>query len=364
MKKKITVSIFSILILVTFSQIIVPVCAINGWSEPVQVTYNTEEVTGPSISGDSSKIVMRYQSAIGVVDDIYVVNSDGTNFIPVSPNYYLFETLYPSISDDGSKVAYDAMTDDVWQVFVVNSDGTEFEIITNMEDDVGWEMISGDGNKIAFVSGGEIFVINYDGTGLTQVTTDIGGAPSISDDGTKIAFSHDGDIFVVNADGTGIEQLTTLGDVHYPSISGDGNRIVFISGGEVFVVNFDGTGLSQITNTGAGAFPSISDDGEVIAFSHDGEIFVVNADGTGLTQVTSFGRLGAGHPSISDDGNTIAFEAYAHYDPPGYYDDDIFVVKRCPPFVVPEVPVGTILAVTSMIIALMFYTIYKRKKTK
>ena len=60
--------------------------------------------------------------------------------------------------------------------------------------------ISGDGNKIAFVTSvnnaSHIFVINSDGTGLKQLTSDsegigFGGSPSISGDGTKIVFTND-----------------------------------------------------------------------------------------------------------------------------------------------------------------------------
>src|SRR4030067_3334746 len=102
------------------------------------------------------------------------------------------------------------------------------------EDDISDDAsISGDGGKIAFTgydktkeppssgwaSETNIFVINSDGTGLTQLTnnTEMDRNPSISDDGSKIAFNNFVDsglkspsteIFVINSDGTELTQLT------------------------------------------------------------------------------------------------------------------------------------------------------------
>ena len=164
--------------------------------------------------------------------------------------------------------------------------------------------ISGDGSKIAFLSDrdgdAEIFVINSDGTDLSQLThnTVTDGGCSFSSDGSKIAFHSDRDgdneIFVINSDGTGLAQLTfhTASDM-WPSISGDGSKITFMSDvdgdNEIFVINSDGTGLAQLTSNMAlyDRDPSISDDGNKIAFSSnvDGEqsIFVVSYTSTPTT---------------------------------------------------------------------------------
>jgi Tol biopolymer transport system component len=115
--------------------------------------------------------------------------------------------------------------------------------------------MSGDGTKIAYTSylssgGSEVFVVNSDGTGLTQLTSNqaLNFHASISDDGTKIAFHSnvDGDdeIFVINSDGTGLTQLTnnTATDL-YASISNDGEKIAYTSNvkgdWEIFVVNLE-----------------------------------------------------------------------------------------------------------------------------
>ena len=307
-----------------------------------QLTFNTASSQHPSISADGSKIA--FHSEVDVDDDreIFVINSDGTGLTQLTFNTantaydgYPFNTAYdehPSISGDGSKIAFYSDVDGDCEIFVINSDGTGLTQLTFNTAYDDKPSISGDGSKIAFESSvdgdWEIFVINSDGTGLTQLTfnTAYDDKPSISGDGSKIAFesSVDGDweIFVINSDGTGLTQLSSGGGHgDPPSISGDGSKIAF-DDGAICVINSDGTGLTQLTS---GSYPSISSDGSKIAFHSyvDGnsEILVINSDGTGLTQLTSNTTAIDRVPSISGDGSKIAFQS----------DSDIFVVSYTPP---------------------------------
>jgi tricorn protease-like protein len=225
---------------------------------------------------------------------------------------------------------------------VINSNGTGLTQLTTNNASDGSPSISGDGSKIAFVSmskGGddfEIFVINSDGTGLIQLTTNTASdwSPSISGNGSKIAFSSDvdgdGEIFVINSDGTGLTQLTTnTASDRSPSISGDGSKIAFTSG-MIFVINSDGTDLTQLTSHTNSAYPSISADGSKIAFysyvDSGYEVFVINSDGTGLTQLTFNTSEFSVEPSISisGDGSKIAFESRVDGD------YEIFVASYTP----------------------------------
>jgi Tol biopolymer transport system component len=123
-----------------------------------------------------------------------------------------------------------------------------------------------DGNRIAFVStrdGGNshIFVINADGTGLTEVSKMAGsaeGAPSWSADGRHIAFMRafgggDG-IWFADPDGANPVQVTTMRGDAYPSWSPDGSRIAFTSTrdgpGDLYIVNADGSHVQRLTTTG------------------------------------------------------------------------------------------------------------------
>src|SRR5207247_8649813 len=114
------------------------------------------------------------------------------------------------------------------------------------------------GSKTAFVSdqagsGGQIFLINGDGTGMRQFTNagaNIGVA--WSPDGSKIALSSYGgsgyDIFVKDVSGSSLTQLTTTAGAtdRFPSWSPDGARIAFVSDrdghGEIYGLHADGPG--------------------------------------------------------------------------------------------------------------------------
>ena len=114
----------------------------------------------------------------------------------------------------------------------------------------GW---SPDGSKIVFQrsvpaarrrpANFEVFVVNSDGTGLTNLSNNPGSPtvgnsdsqPSWSPDGTKIAFQSNRlgnpDIWVMNADGTGARPLTanSLAEESAPEWSPDGQQIAFQS---------------------------------------------------------------------------------------------------------------------------------------
>jgi len=88
-----------------------------------------------------------------------------------------------------------------------------------MPTQLAWAAFPGANGKIAFDSirdgDWEIFVMNSDGSGPTQLTfihTAVDAEPAWSPDGSKIAFMSDRDgeweIFVMNSDGSGQTQLT------------------------------------------------------------------------------------------------------------------------------------------------------------
>jgi dipeptidyl aminopeptidase/acylaminoacyl peptidase len=100
---------------------------------------------------------------------------------------------------------------------------------------------SPNGSKIVFEvydgNDNDLFVINWDGSGRTQITDNTvnAGGAEWSPDGTKLAF-HQGtvgehEIFVMNADGTGAPTNITNspGDDLAPAWSPDGSRIAFAS---------------------------------------------------------------------------------------------------------------------------------------
>ena len=117
-------------------------------------------------------------------------------------------------------------------------------------------------------------------------------------DGQRIAFESDFQIWVMNADGSKQRKLTARGAHNFnPAWSPDGTRIAFergrrqrypctmcpgAKGSDVYLMNADGSQQQRLTR--GGSQPSWSPDGRKIAFvsKRDGgpDIYVMNADGS------------------------------------------------------------------------------------
>jgi TolB protein len=158
---------------------------------------------------------------------------------------------------------------------VVNADGTGLERLTNVHprpnliSDLAW---SPDGRRMAFsrqINDGDIgiFVINADGT--REVALVEGPAlqfgPAWSPDSKRIAFAkapyakntgtyQSTDVYVINADGTSLTQITDDPAVDKdPSWSPDGSALAFVSYRDrmvkIYVIAADGTGERRLTDT-------------------------------------------------------------------------------------------------------------------
>jgi Tol biopolymer transport system component len=247
-------------------------------SAQVQLTSDSLGALDPNWSPDGTMFV--YSSIRGITDPVFlrgyyaivVKNADGSGARTLVTLDDTFEPL-PAWSPDGSTIAYvDVVPGSGGQIFLVNADGTGLRQFTNGGANIGvaW---SPDGSRIAFStyggSGYDLFVKDVTGSSVTQVTRTAGATdrfPSWSPDGARIAFVSDRDgneeIYVMNADGSGQTQLTTDPGVDYaPTWSPDGSKIAFHSDRsgtlQVYVMNADGTGLTQLTNDPAGAgYPS------------------------------------------------------------------------------------------------------------
>ena len=227
----------------------------------------------------------------------------------------------------------------------MNADGTDLTRLTDTpgaERDPVW---SPDGQRIAFIQGnsaagwsvgggsarGAIYVINADGTNLTQITDSSIGKEDIawSPDGQRIAFASERNsreetswrIYVVNADGTGLtllSQTRRLGPAHLRgrlAWSSDSQRIAVSFGGgeEIYSMSPDRASRIPRVLSISGIQPAWSPDGQRIAFvsGRDGnhEIYVKNADGSGETRLTYNPRHDV-YPAWSPDSQRIAFRSY------------------------------------------------------
>jgi len=119
---------------------------------------------------------------------------------------------------DGTKVVFGSMLIEgnrvtSQQVVVANVDGSGFRVLAEGSA----PSVSPDGTRIAYSDKGSIWVMNADGTGKMKILPAGANDPAWSPDGNKIAFTRyvltsypyvRMEVYVMNADGSGLTQLT------------------------------------------------------------------------------------------------------------------------------------------------------------
>jgi Tol biopolymer transport system component len=158
---------------------------------------------------------------------VWTVNVDGSGLQQLTEAKH---NMRPVWSPDGSKIAFESTRDGSREIYVMSADGSDETRLTFSKDpdtlnlQPAW---SPDGSKIAYVSDAdgdtELYIMNADGTNQVRLTDNSAWEllPSWSLDGSRIAFVRDesgqpmffdvwgGDLYVINADGTGEIQLAT-----------------------------------------------------------------------------------------------------------------------------------------------------------
>lgn len=183
-----------------------------------------------SWSPDGSQIIYNMGTKISgnnLIEQIYSAQADGSGISPLTKNNSEdLEFKNPVFSPDGQKIASISGSFNA-SPYLTNMDGsgtTPLAIDGKLVLDIHW---SPDGSKILFACnegsdniGSGVCVMNNDLSGLTKLTDDTVSHiwyTAWSPDGTKIAFIAAKDkidnIFMINADGTGLTQLTNLTDM-------------------------------------------------------------------------------------------------------------------------------------------------------
>lgn len=234
------------------------------------LTTNNINDVQPSWSPDGSKIA--YNSyGYQVPSEIMVMNSDGSNKIQITHDAegHNIEEDWPTWSPNGSVIAFETYRDATIQhngttiinadIYTANANGSGGDAgVTDHLFYDGNPSWSPDGGKIAFVhteiyeSGGNLFstgyqiwVMNANGTGWDQLTTEGSNnlRPKWSPDGTEIVYQGDEGICKVDLSGN-YDVLLTYGD--YPSWSPDGTKIIFDYQDDIYIMNPDGSDVKKI----------------------------------------------------------------------------------------------------------------------
>jgi TolB protein len=214
----------------------------------------------PTYSADGHQIA--WCSAAGSdpgVFEIWTMKQNGTDKHQVT--HLGAAAIFPDFSPDGSRIVFDGNVGGVRNVYLVNIDGTGLTQLTANAGTVnGFPVFSPDGSKIAFISDRtgleQVWVMNADGSSPTQLTFDAADhdqTPDWSPDGAHIAYEDDatgnGDIYVMDADGTHHTRLTTDADPEFGTAwSPDGSKIAYVrivnndlAARTVYVMDADGT---------------------------------------------------------------------------------------------------------------------------
>jgi len=247
------------------------------------------------------------------------------------------EETTPSLSSDGTTVAYAVRINDSWDIYTQRVGGRNATpILSDPQRNESGPAFSPDGASIAFHesdTNGGIFVAGATGESVRRVT-EMGFHPAWSPDGKRIAFTTEeilnpsgrqGEslLYVVDAAG-GPPRKVADGDAAQPSWSPSGNRIVYWSntGGQrdLFTVAEAGGERVVLTNDSAIDWsPVWAPDGHDVYFSSDRggamnlwrvPIDPATGKSTGAPEPVTMGaQATSGLPSFSKDGKRLAFRS-------------------------------------------------------
>ncbi|NMC78284.1 MAG: hypothetical protein GYA59_02890, partial [Chloroflexi bacterium] len=225
-------------------------------------------------------------------------------------------------------IAFDSDRDGNREVYLMGPDGAGLVNLSNDPAEDRNPSWAPDGSQIAFVSnrengeeGGQfIYVMGADGRNVRPLTVENGSDwPSWSPDGSQIAYAAGGDIFVINADGSGSSTNLTNSEEKdiRPDWSPDSRQIVWLSGSEgnwnIFVMNADGSNVRQLTEDGKVSDAVWTVDGQIFTYWDHPEAgcfnCVMNADGSNVMDAGGKGEIQRYLPFWTADGNRVELNA-------------------------------------------------------
>jgi len=166
---------------------------------------------GDFLSGDTDFI---FSSSKDGNPDLYIMSMEGSDMRKLTSSNSI--EVSPSVSPDSKYIAFVSDRGGSPQIYLMRNDGSDVRRITfegSYNTSPSW---SPKGDRIAFTGrrgANQILVVNSDGTGLIQLTTQGNNEdPSFSPDGRYITFSSDRDgvrgIYIMRANGESQKRIT------------------------------------------------------------------------------------------------------------------------------------------------------------
>ncbi|MCB0209685.1 MAG: serine/threonine-protein kinase [Anaerolineae bacterium] len=220
------------------------------------------------------------------------------------------------------KLAFQSSRNGNNEIYVMNLDGSGQTNLTNSPGDDRSPLWSPDGLSIAFVSWRDdqgVWVMDADGTNQKRLAS--GGSGTVYDpvwsfDSRRLYFGSSVEgIEVIDVDGTN-RKIITAGKGHNPSLSPNGQQLLYSAddGGNfnLFFISIAGGNANYVTSAPASEIqPVLSPDGLRVAFisapdtdTGRGDLYVMEIDGTNSVQLVTGPNS---HPAWSPDGRQIAF---------------------------------------------------------
>ncbi len=262
---------------------------------------------GVAAGEDEGRIVWASTRAGDGRLNLWSVRPDGTGPVQVTRGFG--QALFPSISPDGTRIAFSSMDTGAWRIYLIDMGGTNLRRFTDFSSAVpDW---SPDGLRLIFNSDHDdepkdtpdLWGMALDGTGLVEYvdrppSADFNGRWSPTGDRILFVSDRDGNynLYVVGVDGSGLVRLTSYSGADFnPRWSPDGSRIAFVSdrrgNPDIYVMDADGSNVVRLTDhPGLERALAWSPSGDRIVFESDRaghlDLWIMNADGSDPTALT------------------------------------------------------------------------------
>ncbi len=307
--------------------------------ELVKLTDNSvdELIYGGSITADGKKIVFVSDTDGNIVTswdkEVFLMDLETKQIERITNNVY--EDAFPTISGDGSKIAFVEYKSGGRLVYVVREENG-WQQTTPLFEALGWvvPLLNHDGSVLTVYNLGffEIKYI-YTATGAQHKASSVFLDPTLysyylptkSSGGYKHSFvdsicydcvKH---VYLSNLAPSQPAEIYTASEdehiLHPPSASDDG-KVVFLMeseslGGRNGIFIYQNGNLMQLVNEEE-VYPAISGDGSKVyyikySYNNGWEIFAVNPDGSGEEKIISTGLKRMSAPFVNYDGSILVF---------------------------------------------------------